>query len=167
MMNLNMNNIMMFNQNNGNQNNKELILDLMNQNIQISNQLQMNNNMIKTMIENFNQSKDIFNELYSIDFFPLKSGRKINVIFKDSSGIKITVITPTDATMQELLEAFYIKFQIYAKYYDKKIDKLKNYYFMYRNHKISFDEKKTISEYGLSLTVEDIFFNLNNSIIGG
>ena len=172
MMNPNMNNMMMLNQNNMNQNNEELILDLMNQNIQISNQLTMNNNMIKTMFENynlgaFNQQKDLYNELYSIDFFPLKSGRRINVVFKDSTGIKITVIAPSDATMMELLEAFYIKFQIFAKYNDKKIEKLKNYFFIYRNLKISFDEKKTISEYGLNMNVEEIIFNLNNNVIGG
>ena len=132
----------------------------------------MNNNMIKTMFENynlgsFNQQKDIFNELYSIDFFPLKSGRRINVLFKDSTGIRITVIAPSDATMSELLEAFYIKFQMFAKYNDKKIEKLKDYFFIYRGLIISFDEKKTISEYGLNMNVEEIIFNLNNNIIGG
>ena len=112
-MNLYMNNIIMNNQDNSNQNNKEIILDLMDQNIQMANQLSINNNMIKTIFENSNLSdenitKYIYNELYNIDFFPLKSGEKINVIFKDSTGTSITVVAPMDATMRELLEVFYI-----------------------------------------------------------
>ena len=65
----------MNNQDNLNQNNKEIILDLMEQNIQMANQLSINNNMIKTIIKNSNLSdeniiKYIYNELYNIDFFP-------------------------------------------------------------------------------------------------
>lgn len=171
-MNLYANNMMMNNQDNSNQNNKEIILDLMEQNIQMANQLSINNNMIKTIIKNSNLSdenitKYIYNELYNIDFFPLKSGEKINVIFKDSTGTSITVVAPMDATMRELLEVFYIKFQIYAKSLNKNIHKLKDYYFIYKSQLISFDELKTISEFGLVQQTEQIVFNLQNDLIGG
>ena len=170
---LNLNNMMINNQNNMNPNDKELILDLINQNIQMANQITMNNHMIKTKIENsflgnMNQTNDSLEKLMnSIDFFPLRSGNKINVVFEHSAGYKIHIIAPLDITIKELLEAFYIKFQIYAKIHNIIIDNLRNYYFICKSGKINFDEQKTISEYGLVCFKEQIIFYMGNEIIGG
>ena len=166
-----MNNMMMPNLNDTDPNNNE-ILDLINQNIQMTDQIAMNNNLIKSKIENSNSgynniNNDKLEELYGIDFFPLRKGSRINVIFKDSSGITINIVTPSDVTIIELLEAFYIKLQIYGKINNKIIEPLRNYFFIYRGQKISFNEKKTINEYGLTCNVEQIIFNSNNDIIGG
>ena len=82
------NNMMMFNNNNINQNDKEQLLNLINQNIQMTNQIAINNNLIKNIIENSNfsnvnqQNNKFFKEVSNIDFFPGKMGEKINVIFE-------------------------------------------------------------------------------------
>ena len=169
----NMNNMMIHNQNNNNQNNNELILNLINQNIQFQNQIQANNNMIKSILENsnnnnlenINKTNTIYDEMYDIDFFPGKEGKKINVIF-EKGYTKINVITPSDATMKELLNAFYIKFQIYGKAKNIKVNKLNDYYNLYRGSTISGLEK-TIFECGLINNVEHIIFNDKNDLIGG
>ena len=169
----NMNNMMIHNQNNNNQNNNELILNLINQNIQFQNQIQANNNMIKSILENsnnnnlenINKTNNIYDEMYDIDFFPGKEGKKINVIF-EKGYTKINVITPSDATMKELLNAFYIKFQIYAKANNIKAKKLNDYYYLYGSSIISGLEK-TIFEYGLICNVEYIIFHDKNDLIGG
>ena len=162
----NMNNMMMLNQNNVNQNNKQIVLDLINQNIQMENQIMINNNKIKNIIENpnfnieNNQINDLYNELYDIEFFPGEIGDKINVIFEEGNTkiIKINVVAPVNATMKQLLEVFYIKFQIYGKSYSKKIKKLNEYYFLFKNMEIPLDEKKTIYDYGLRNGMENITF---------
>ena len=162
----NMNNMMMLNQNNVNQNNKQIVLDLINQNIQMENQIMINNNKIKNIIENpnfnieNNQINDLYNNLYDIEFFPGEIGDKINVIFEEGNTkiIKINVVAPVNATMKQLLEVFYIKLQIYGKSYSKKIKKLNEYYFLFKNMKIPLDEKKTIYYYGLRNEMENITF---------
>ena len=152
-------------------NNNE-ILDLINQNIQMTEQIAMNNNLIKTKIENPNSgynniNNDKLEELFGIDFFPLRKDGRINVIFKDASGIALNIIAPSDITVIELLEAFYIKLQIYGKINNKIIEPLRDYSFIYEGQKISFDEKKTINEYGLTCNMEQIIFHSNNDMIGG
>ena len=174
-MNPNINN-MMLNQNimnNLGQNKKDLILNLINQNIQLTNQIAINNNMIKEIIdnpnfnmENINQKTDFYNELYKIDFFPGKNGEKINVLFEEENT-KINVVAPIGVTMKELIEIFYIKFQIDAIYKKKNIFKLNDYNFFYKGCKISTNEKKTLKEYGLDNRVEHIVFYLKNVLIGG
>lgn len=176
MMALNMMN-MMNNMNNGmihnNQNNNELILNLINQNIQLQNQIQVNNNMIKSILENSNnnlgniaQKSNLYDEIADIDLFPGKWGKKINVIFKhETSKIKINVITPSDATIKELLVIFYIKLQIYGKDTNIKVSKLNDYNFIYNNTRI-VNSDKTIIEYGL-VNGMDILFSEKNDLIGG
>ena len=170
----NMNNGMIHNQNNNNQNNNELILNLINQNIQLQNQIQAINNKIKSILQNsnnnlgnINQKSNLFDEMVDIDFFPGNEGKKINIIFENGrGGIKINIITPSDATMKELLKVFHIKLQIYGKAANKKIYKLKDYHYLYKGSIIS-DFKKTIFEYGLVNNVETILFITKNDIIGG
>ena len=169
---LNLNNMMTNNQIKMNLNNKESILDLINQNIQMANQIAMNNQMIKAKIENsnlgdMNQSNDSLKELLKMDLFPLRTGNRINILFIHTTGWKINIIAPQDITIKELLEAFYIKFQIYAKIHNIIIDNLRDYSFIYKGSKIYFDEKKTIYKYGLISNMEQIVFFSSNNIIGG
>ena len=168
-----MNNMMHFDAKNINNNNKEQILYLINQNIQMENQIIINNNMIKNLIENSNHSSEnmntnnnLYDDLFDVDFFPGKIGARINVIF-ESGTTKINVVAPLDTPMKELLQIFYVKLQIYGKYFKKKIHKLNDYYFLYRALKISLDEKRTLFEYGLNNMTEHIIFDLSNILIGG
>ena len=169
---LNLNNMMVNNQNNMNFNDKKSILDLINQNIQMANQITMNNQMIKAKIENsnlgnMNQSNDSLIELLYMDLFPLSSGNRINIIFTHTAGWKINIAAPHDITIKELLEAFYIKFQVYAKIHKIIIDNLRDYSFICRGTKIYFDEKKTIYEYRFSDMEKILVFSNNDEIIGG
>ena len=155
-----------------NQNNKEQILNLINQNIQMANQIVINNNMIKTMIENSNFGNDnqlsLFNsDLANIDLFPGNTGKKINVIFEDDSLTKLAVVAPIDAKMSELLKAFYIKFQFYAKFQHKYIGNLKEYFFIHSGSLISLDEQRTLQGFGFIHPIEHIIFKIKNAIIGG
>ena len=175
LMNPNINN-MMLNQNimnNMEQNKKDLILNIINQNIQLTNQIAINNNMIKEIIdnpnfnmENINKKNDFYNELYNMDFFPGKYGERINIIF-EGDLIKINVVAPLNVTIEELIEIFYIKFQIEAKYRKINIFQLNNYNFLYKGCVVPTNEKKTLKEYGLNSRVEHILFNLKNILIGG
>ena len=77
----NFNNMMMMpNQNNMFSNDKQQILDLINQNIQTS-------NLIKNLVENSNfENKDkkddeFWKDFYKIDFFPGYSNNRINIAF--------------------------------------------------------------------------------------
>ena len=184
MMNPNMNNMinnlndinnMMMQNNNINQNTKQQILDLINQNIQMTETINMNNKMIKSMIENSDfkndkeDKKDIINDFYEIDFFPRYQGRRINVLFTDQlTGNRINMITPVNIKMKDLINAFYIKNQIYEKYIFKKdISKSYDFYFLYNGYRISENEEKTISECGLVAQTEVIVFAPKNNMIGG
>ena len=158
----NLNNMMM-----SNQNNKEQILNLINQNIQMANQIVINNNMIKTMIENSNQQNQFNFDLSNIDLFPGNTGEKINVIFEYDSFTIITVITPLDAKMKDLLKAFYIKFQLYAKSKNKDIRNLDEYSFIHSARLISLDEQRTLQEFGFVHSFEHVIFKLKQDIIGG
>ena len=170
----NLNNRMMNNHNNMNLNNKDTILDLVNLNIQMANQIAMNNNMIKTNIENsnlgnINQNNDNLKELLkSIELFPLRNGRRINILFKETTtGFQLTIFAPSDISVKGLLEAFYIKFQIYAIIHNIVIKNLRDYTFIFNGHTIFFDEQKTISEFGLINKVEQIVFYPKDNLIGG
>ena len=177
MMNPNMNNMMnnlkdINNMMMSNQNNKEQLVNLINQNIQMANQIVINNNMIKTLIENSNFGNDnqqsLFNSnLSNIDLFPGNTGKKINVVFEYDSHTIITVITPIDTKMSELLKVFYIKFQLYAKSQKKNIRNLNEYFFIHSARIISLNEQKTLQEFGLVHPFEHIIFKLKNEIIGG
>ena len=182
MMNPNMNNMMnnlnymMMNVQNNNMNKttKEQILDLINQNMQMTEQISINNNMIKNMIENSdfeNENKEKtnrFKDITEIDFFPGYHGQKINVIFSDTTGIKINIITPFNAKVKDLLRAFHTSLQIQGKYLLKiKIFDIEDYIFLYNNNIISLNDEKTIFDYGLKKNVEKIVFYQRNSIIGG
>ena len=167
------NNMMMLN-NNMNQNDKEQILNLINQNIQMTNQIAINNNLIKNMIENSNfgndnqQNNKIDEEMGKIDFFPGKKGKKINVIFEWDPTDRINIITPLDITMKELLEGFYIKYQIKAIIDNKKIYNLDDFIFIHDTRMISsFDENKTLSQIGLKHLHERIIYKFKNVLIGG
>ena len=92
----------------------------------MENQILINNNMIKNLIENSNHSSEnmntnnnLYDDLFDVDFFPGKIGARINVIF-ESGTTKINVVAPLDTPMKELLQIFYVKLQIYGKYFKKK-----------------------------------------------
>ena len=175
MMNPNMNNMMnnMNDINNmmlSNQNNKEQILNLINQNIQMANQIVINNNMIKTLIENSNFGNNNQQSLYNsdianLDFFPGNTGRKINVIFEYDRFTKLTIIAPIDAKMSELFKAFYIKFQLCAKSENKYIGNLNEYFFIHNGNSISLDEQRTLKEFGFIHPIEHIIFKTKNDLI--
>ena len=166
----NMNNMIIPNQNN--QNNKEQILNLINYNKNLMNQIEMNNNMIQNMVDNSNygnnsKNNTFWNEFGEVDFFPAMSGKRINVIFKDATGMVVNMVTPLDAKMKELLELFYIKLQIYGKLMNKKIYPFYEYNFLYRGSIIPINVQKSIREFGLLQSIETIVFNLKNVVIGG
>ena len=127
----NFNNInnMMMNLPNGNmnQNVKQQILNLINQNILMTEQISMNNKMLKTMIENSDfgndnkEKEEPLKDFLDIDFFPGYDGKRVNVIFSDSRGIKMNIITPLTAKVKDLINTFHITLQIYGKYIFKTI----------------------------------------------
>ena len=154
---------------------KELFLKLINQNMALANLLEKNNSKIKKMVETQKLDKNDYkyfnNEIYyfdisKINFFPNYNCDKINIIFENSSGLKITMFAPINALVKELLMAFYIKLQIILNSESKAIYELKDYYFIYNGSKISISEKRTISEYGFSPNSK-IIFGENINIIGG
>ena len=168
------NNMMMFNNNNINQNDKEQLLNLINQNIQMTNQIAINNNLIKNIIENSNFSDDnqknnkFYKEISKIDFFPGKMGGKINVIFEYGPLNMINIVAPLDATVKELLVGFYIKYQIYAIINNKKIGNLNDYIFIHSARIISSsDENKTLFQFGFKNPHECVIFKDKNDLIGG
>ena len=130
----------------------------------MANQIAFNENMIKSTMS---QKTSIYNLTSKIDFFPRYKGKKLNIFFENSSGIKINIITPNDCKMKDLLTIFHIKLQMYGEDYKIKIFDLFEYYFLYNGYSISLNEEKTISEFGLSSSQEKIIFNLRNTIIGG
>ena len=174
----NFNNInnMMMNLPNGNmnQNVKQQILNLINQNILMTEQISMNNKMLKTMIENSDfgndnkEKEEPLKDFLDIDFFPGYDGKRVNVIFSDSRGIKMNIITPLTAKVKDLINTFHITLQIYGKYIFKtNILKLKDYYFIWNGSRIPINEQKTLSEYGMIQNIINIVFGDINSIIGG
>ena len=170
MMNPNINNMMILNKKS--QNDKEVILDIVDQNNQLANQIAMNNSMIKNMIENQNfgnnkQSNEFFKKFWEIDFFPGMDGERINIIFEDPRGTKLNMITPLDVKMKELFQLFHIKLQIYGKFANIKVFKFNEYYFLYSGYKVPINEQKSVREYGLHNTHERITFNRINELIGG
>ena len=107
-------------------------------------------------------------DFYKIDFFPGYSDNRINIIFSDTSGVKINMVVPLEVQMKDLLKLFHIKLQIYGQLIIKKyIYKIEEYYFLYKGSIIQLNEQKTISQFGLANTVETIIFNTKNDIIGG
>ena len=165
--NFNNNMMMMPNQNNMFSNDKQLILDLINQNIQTS-------NLIKNLVENSNfENKDkkndeFWNDFCGVDFFPGYSDNRINIVFCNTGGIKINMVAPLEVKMKDLLKIFHIKLQIYGQLIIKKnINKIEEYYFFYNGSIIPLNEQKTISQFGLAGTIETIIFNDKNNIMGG
>ena len=163
----NINNLMIPNQNNMFSNDKQKILDLINQNIQTT-------NLIKNLVENSNfgnQNKEengFWKNFYNIDFFPGYSNNRINIIFCNSSGVNINMVAPLEVKRKDLLKFFHIKLQIYGQYILKiNIDKIDQYFFLYRGSLIQLNEQKTISQLGMANSVETIIFNSRNNIIGG
>ena len=93
----------------------------------MTNQIAINNNLIKNMIANSNfgddsqQNNDGYDKIHDINFFPGKMGEEINIVFKNDSSDIINIVAPLDATVKELLIGFYIKYQLYGKFKNKKI----------------------------------------------
>ena len=140
----------------------------------MTNQIAVNNNMIKTIIENSNlgnanQNNGFVKEydIFNINFFPGKIGEKINIIFYQDSLTQITIVVPSDATVEELLQAFYVKLQIYGKINNKNIYELNHYFFIRNGNMISLNEKRTIHQFGLVRVFEKIIFKNRNDLIGG
>ena len=78
------------------------------------------------------------------------------------------MIAPLEVQMKDLLKFFHIKLKIYGRYILKKnIDKIDQYFYLYRGSLIQLNEQKTISQFGLAGTIETIIFNTKNNIIGG
>ena len=171
-----MNNMMNMNQMNDMQNfKKDLILKLINQNSTLANLIEKNNSKIKMIVENQildrNDYESFNDEAYYLDpskieFFPNYKCDKISIVFEKTTGLKLTMFVPIYALVKELLMAFYIKLQIVLLSKSEKIYELKDYYFVYNGLRISLDEKRTISEYGISPNSK-IVFGDNKDISGG
>ena len=162
------NNMVMSNPNNKD---KEVLLNLIEQNIQMTNQIAINNNMIKNMIKNSDFSNNIkeneFNKLYDIDFFPRRKGEKINGIFEKDPLTKIFIICPSDAKINEVLDAFFVRLQFDFKL-DKNVydnNKLEDYFFIHNAKTISLEDNRTLSECGFH-PYERIIFQRKNDLIG-
>ena len=177
MMNNQMMNMMMnMNQMNDMQKEKnELIIKLINQNNTLANQIEKNNSKIKNLVENKmierneyeSYNDDIyFLDLCKIEFFPNYKCNKINIVFEKTNGLTLAMFAPINASVKELLMAFYIKLQIILTNKSKTVYELKDYYFIYNGQRINLDEKRTLLDYGI-LPNSKIIFGDNKDIKGG
>ena len=177
MNNMMMNNMMNMNMNQMNDFQKEkneLIIKLVNQNNTLGNLIEKNNNKIKKIVENQILEKneyESYEEIYYLDlckieFFPNYKCEKINIVFEKTTGLILAMNAPIYASVKELLMAFYIKLQIILTNKSKIVYELKDYYFIYNGTRISLDEKRTISDYGI-LPNSKIIFGDNKNINGG
>ena len=149
----------------------ELILKLVNQNNKLANQIEKNNDLIKKIIDNQFLEEQTYGDIYYLDlckieFFPNYKCNKINIIFEKTTGLTIAIYVRINASVKELLMAFFIKMQIIESNKSKKINDLKDYYFLFNGSRISLDEKRTISEYGF-IANSKIVFGDNQDIRGG
>ena len=177
MMNMNMGNMMMMSSDQHKKN--EIIIKLLSQNNKLSNQIEKNNNTIMNILANPNLEADnsykdildqknyIYKLINELDFFPNYKGENIYIVFSsDSDDFGISMNIPKDAPIKEVLKAFYIKFQIFAKINSKIIYEFKQYYFLYNGMKLRFDENRTLLDLGF-LDGSKIIFGDSQNIIGG
>ena len=144
--------------NNGNMNfgvNKmEIINHLISMNNTLQNQIEQNKLLIQKLMyepimprsnQNFNNFQQNNNPGFPLnnqaeDYFPNRTGEKIDIIIETIKGVKIILPTPKDATINELILAFMKEMKLDENLINQKI------YFLYNAERLEKDDKRTISE---------------------
>ena len=147
--------------NNGNMNfgvNKmEIINHLISMNNTLQNQIEQNKLLIQKLMyepimprsnQNFNNFQQNNNPGFPLnnqaeDYFPNRTGEKIDIIIETIKGVKIILPTPKDATINELILAFMKEMKLDENLINQKI------YFLYNAERLEKDDKRTISVFEL------------------
>ena len=183
------NNINPMNNNNmiSNPTKMEIITHLMNQNAYMQNQIEMNNQLIFKLLQdnfqipnfnnlfpnnnlnlqginNFNMQNNLninnSNEPNTTDDFPGYFGKRINISFSSSTGLKIIMRPPENIKISELLSKFMKRLKLDENLIDDKI------LFLFLGYRLKKNDQRNLSELGLKELSTIIVLDSTN-IMGG